>query len=120
MVYSMTQWYIFTPLTKAELLKIQNELRELARQHAMCGLILLAEEGCNGTIAGSQEAVSSMEKYLQRNLGVANFQNWESDIRPFRRFKVDIRQEIVALKKKVSPPYEGGAGGGSSRELTSP
>lgn len=99
MPYRMTQWYIFKSLKKAELLKIQNELRELARRHDIIGLILLAEEGCNGTVAGSKQAIDAAKKYLTATFQISNFQNWESDIRPFRRFKVDIRQEIVALKK---------------------
>ncbi len=104
MAYSMTQWYIFKSLKKAELLKIQNELRELAQQHDMCGLILIAEEGCNGTVAGSKEAIDATKKYLTATFQISNFQNWESDVRPFRRFKVDVRNEIVALKKPVAFP----------------
>lgn len=102
----MTQWYIFTPLTKAELLRMQKEMRELAHQHDIIGLILLAEEGCNGTVAGSKEAMQTMKDYIAQKLDVSNFQDWESDKKPFRRFKVDIRAEIVALKKTEIRPKD--------------
>lgn len=106
MAYFMTQWYVFTPLKKAELLSMQKELKTIAQANNIIGLILLAEEGCNGTIAGSKEAVQIMEEYIRKNLGAANFQYWESEKKPFRRFKADIRNEIVALKKKGTRPFD--------------
>lgn len=102
MPYFMTQWYIFTPLTQADILRIQQELREIGKRYGMNGLILLAEEGCNGTVAGSREAIQTMKDYVIRTFGSLRFQDWQSDVQPFKRFKVDIREEIVALKKNVS------------------
>ena len=114
MPYFMTQWYVFTPLTQTELLSIQATLQEIGKNHEMNGLILLATEGCNGTVAGPQEAVKFIKEYLITTFPISNFQDWESDVKPFKRFKVDIRQEIVALKKSDtptpsrSPPRRGG------------
>lgn len=105
MKYSMTQWYVFTPLTSEEILRIQAALRDIGARHQMNGLILLAEEGCNGTVAGSQEAIGKLENYLVETLGASKFQHWDSEVKPFKRFKVDIRKEIVALKKG-SPPFD--------------
>ncbi len=99
MQYFMTQWYVFTPLTQEQLLHIQEKLREIGTQYTMNGLILLAEEGCNGTVAGSEEAITAVKEYLATQFTISNFQNWQSDVKPFKRFKVDIREEIVALKK---------------------
>src|SRR3989338_8131098 len=115
MPYFMTQWYVFTPLTQTELLSIQATLQEIGKNHEMNGLILLATEGCNGTVAGPQEAVKFIKEYLITTFPISNFQDWESDVKPFKRFKVDIRQEIVALKKSdtpTPPPPPPGAGGG--------
>lgn len=98
----MTQWYVFTPLMQAEILDIQQKLRDIGKKNDMNGLILLAEEGCNGTVAGSQKAVAIMKAYVTQTFNVSNFQDWQSDVKPFKRFKVDIRDEIVALKKNVN------------------
>ena len=103
----MTQWYVFTPLTEAMALDVQIELREIGKTRNMNGLILVASEGCNGTVAGTQEAIAAMEQYLTQQFGDIFFQHWTSDIKPFRRFKVDIRSEIVALKKPVAPTFNG-------------
>lgn len=102
MEYSMVQWYVFAPLTEADLLRVQTQLKELGTTHDMNGLILLATEGCNGTVAGSNDAVSAVEAYLTKQFGDIFFQHWASHIKPFRRFKVDIRKEIVALKNPRS------------------
>lgn len=104
MQYFMTQWYVFHDLLEDQQLRIQQELKELGNTHTMNGLILVAPEGCNGTVAGSQEAITEIENYLTRHFGNIFFQHWESNIKPFRRFKVDIRKEIVALKKPEVRP----------------
>jgi len=94
----MTQWYVFQALSQAEVVHVQKTLKQLGNMHHMNGLILIAEEGCNGTVAGSQDAIAHMKAYLQETFSISNFQDWESDVKPFKRFKVDIRKEIVALK----------------------
>lgn len=106
MQYFMTQWYVFTPLSEARLLDVQKKLKEIGTNNDMNGLILLAQEGCNGTVAGSQEAIEIAKKYLVETFHVANFQDWKSSVKPFKRFKVDIRQEIVALKKPEIRPKD--------------
>ncbi len=104
MQYFMTQWYVFHDLTKDAQLRTQSELKEIGNSHQMNGLILVAPEGCNGTVAGSQEAINDMEAYLTTEFGEIFFQHWTSTIKPFRRFKVDIRKEIVGLKKPEIRP----------------
>lgn len=100
----MTQWYVFHPLSEEQKLDVQKTLKEMGKAHNMNGLILLAQEGCNGTVAGSREALEVIKKYLTEQFGEVFFQDWESDIKPFRRFKVDLRSEIVALKKPAIQP----------------
>ncbi|MDA1169231.1 MAG: rhodanese-like domain-containing protein [bacterium] len=103
MQYAMTQWYVFYTLNKEQLLAVRDTLRDIGETQNMNGLILVAHEGCNGTVAGSPEAIQAIEKYLNGQFGDIFFQHWNSDIKPFKRFKVDIRNEIVALKKVASP-----------------
>ncbi|OGY35820.1 MAG: hypothetical protein A3E36_03660 [Candidatus Andersenbacteria bacterium RIFCSPHIGHO2_12_FULL_45_11b] len=108
----MTQWYIFHDLTDQEVLDIQKNLREIGAQHDMNGLILLASEGCNGTVAGTAEAIETIRAYLTEQFAAISFQDWTSDVRPFKRFKVDIRKEIVALK------HEGILPSGNSKHIS--
>jgi UPF0176 protein len=104
MTYFMTQWYIFQPLTDQEILDTQKDLLKIGASNHMNGLILLATEGCNGTVAGTPEAIETIRTYLQSKFSGITFQDWTSDVQPFKRFKVDIRNEIVALKHDgISP-----------------
>ncbi|MEO6077854.1 MAG: rhodanese-like domain-containing protein [Candidatus Andersenbacteria bacterium] len=108
----MTQWYIFQNLTNQEVLDIQKELLQIGNSNQMNGLILLALEGCNGTVAGTPEAIETIRTYLQSIFSGIAFQDWTSDVQPFKRFKVDVREEIVALK------HEGISPKGNSKHLS--
>ena len=112
MTYFMTQWYIFQDLTDQEILDIQKNLKNIGQAHEMNGLILLATEGCNGTVAGSPEAVETIRAYLTETFPKISFQDWTSEVKPFKRFKVDIRKEIVALK------HEGILPAGNAKHLS--
>ena len=63
------------------------------------GTILLAEEGINGTIAGTAEAVHGALEYLRRDPRLANLEHKESGAveMPFYRMKVRLKKEIVTL-----------------------
>ncbi|MEK7499723.1 MAG: rhodanese-like domain-containing protein [Patescibacteria group bacterium] len=106
-MYAMTQWYVFQALSKEQMLAVQKTLQDIGKTQIMIGLILVAHEGCNGTVAGSEEAIQAIETYLTEQFGELFFQHWNSDIKPFKRFKVDIRNEIVALKKSAIPTSTG-------------
>ena len=63
------------------------------------GTLLLAAEGINGTIAGSQKAVEQVLDFLQAqpNLGAITHKESFSDDNPFHRTKVKLKKEIVTM-----------------------
>lgn len=63
------------------------------------GTLLLAAEGINGTIAGSQKAIEQILDYLQAqpNLGAIVHKESFSDNNPFHRTKVKLKKEIVTM-----------------------
>lgn len=63
------------------------------------GTLLLAEEGINGTIAGSREAIDNILAYLKRDDRFADIDHKESldDSVPFYRMKVKLKKEIVTM-----------------------
>lgn len=76
-------------------------LRELTQ--TLSGLILVAPEGINGTVAGSDEGVSAFEQALthdprlhDRFAGMV-FKRSGGKTAPFARMKVHCKSEIVAL-----------------------
>lgn len=63
------------------------------------GTLLLAAEGINGTIAGSQKAIEQVLEFLQAqpNLGAIVHKESFSDDNPFHRTKVKLKKEIVTM-----------------------
>jgi len=67
--------------------------------HNVKGLILLAREGINSTIAGASEDVQAVLAYLRADPKLADLEHKESFATkpPFHRMKVRLKKEIVTL-----------------------
>ena len=67
--------------------------------HHVKGLILLAREGINSTIAGAPDDVKAVLAYLRSDPKLADLEHKESMSHkpPFHRMKVRIKKEIVTL-----------------------
>ena len=67
--------------------------------HNVKGLILLAREGINSTIAGAPEDVNAVLAYLRADPKLADLEHKESFANkpPFHRMKVRLKKEIVTL-----------------------
>lgn len=72
----------------------------------MCGTILIAPEGINGTIGAKPEALDKMIDFLDTRLGVRSGELKFSDSvdSPFNRFKVRPKKEIITLRKPEADP----------------
>ncbi|MAK44576.1 MAG: rhodanese-related sulfurtransferase [Spongiibacter marinus] len=80
-----------------------HKLREPLLDHCLAqnirGTLLLAEEGINGTVAGSREAIDSLLAYLKADPRLADLSHKESfdSSQPFYRMKVKLKKEIVTM-----------------------
>lgn len=75
------------------------------------GLILLAREGINSTIAGAPDDVHAVLAYLRADPRLADLQHKESfaDKAPFYRMKVRLKKEIVTMQVDgISPTHMAG------------
>ncbi|NBW26026.1 MAG: rhodanese-related sulfurtransferase [Betaproteobacteria bacterium] len=63
------------------------------------GLILLAHEGINGTVAGAPENIAALLGFLRADPRLRNLEHKESwsEKPPFRRMRVRVKREIVTL-----------------------
>jgi UPF0176 protein len=77
----------------------QEALLKQCEAAGVKGTLLLAEEGINGTIAGSQEAIATVLAFLRSDPQLADLEHKESvaDRLPFDRMKVRLKREIVTL-----------------------
>ncbi len=79
----------------------QGSLLELCRAKKISGTLILAEEGINGTIDGTPEAIQSVLDHLQSWPGVDGIEvkYSYSDKQNFNRMKVKVKDEIVTMGK---------------------
>jgi len=79
--------------------ELKEPLLAFCEQQGVKGMILLATEGINSTIAGTPEGVHAVLAYLRQDPRLADLQHKEawSDKAPFYRMKVRLKREIVTL-----------------------
>ena len=77
----------------------QQPLQDLCDARHVKGLLLLAHEGVNGTIAGLPDDVHAVLDWLKRDARLANLVHKEAyaDRNPFYRMRVRLKREIVTL-----------------------
>lgn len=88
--------------------EMQEAILAFCRSQGIRGTILLAEEGMNGTIAGSAEAVHAVLTFLRSDPRLTDLEHKESlaDEFPFERLKVKIKKEIVTLGRPEADPNQ--------------
>ncbi len=79
--------------------ELRPRLLKIMQQHRVRGTLLLADEGINGTVAGSRSAIDALLFWLKSDPRLAALDCKESytDKPPFKRTKVLVKKEIVTL-----------------------
>ncbi|PIR52856.1 hypothetical protein COU76_04400 [Candidatus Peregrinibacteria bacterium CG10_big_fil_rev_8_21_14_0_10_49_10] len=103
---SITAWYKFTPLEEGTLSSLQKELQTFGKAKRMRGLVLLAEEGVNGTVCGLASAIQEWKQLMQKHFGEIVFKDSFAEEYVFPRWFVKVRPEVVALKNTDIRPSE--------------
>jgi UPF0176 protein len=94
--------------------KLENYLELREPLEAKCtalgitGTLLLAEEGINGTIAGTRNNLDLILAYLRSDMRLADLPHKESlaEGEPFYRMKVKVKKEIVTMGVPNIDPTE--------------
>lgn len=104
MPYTIVALYHFTPLADAA--SVQAELRPLFAALNLCGTLLVAPEGINGTLAGSAENVSKLVALLTERFGLQpdNTKYSYVDEKPFLKLKVKLKKELITFREESANP----------------
>lgn len=78
---------------------LRQPLLDVMQKNDVKGTLLLAQEGINGTVAGSREGIDNLVGWLRQDERLANLDTKESydDEMPFYRTKVKLKREIVTM-----------------------
>lgn len=78
---------------------IREPLLKVMKDNNICGTLLLAHEGINGTISGSRESIDSIIEWLEKQPGLDSLalKESQSEDQPFKRTKVKLKKEIVTM-----------------------
>ena len=95
--YLTAAFYLFVDLPDCA--QFKAPLQALCEAEQVDGLILLAPEGINSTIAGPAQGVHTVLAWLRKQAPFTHLQHKESwsDKAPFRRMRVRIKKEIVTM-----------------------
>jgi len=110
MPYKVAAFYQFTPLPDFE--QLREPLRSMCVALDIKGIILLAAEGINGTVAGSAVAIDALMKQIEHGaLFGGRIDNLELKFStalemPFNRMKVRLKKEIVTIKDGATDPTQ--------------
>ncbi|MEZ5542785.1 MAG: rhodanese-related sulfurtransferase [Pseudomonadota bacterium] len=78
---------------------LRGPLLAVMEQQGVRGTLLLAREGINGTVAGSQAAITTLLDWLQHDPRLAGleYKCARTDQPPFRHSRVKLKREIVTM-----------------------
>ena len=105
---NVTSFYRFVDIPDPAALAADLEAR--CERAGLLGTILVAPEGVNGTLAGPAEAIQAILERLRAALGPGSpiDARWtEAREAPFRRLRVRLKDEIVALGRPDIRPQRG-------------
>ncbi len=103
----VVSFYRFLNLADPEV--FQEELQAQCEEEGLLGTVLVAGEGFNGTLAGSENSVRDVLAWIEQHLSLKSgiHGRWtDADSAPFRRMRVRVKKEIVMLGRPDILPHQ--------------
>lgn len=103
MTWIVVAFYKFVKLSNCANLRIP--LLEECSRAGLCGTVLLAPEGINATLAGTEAGIQQVLDFIRTDSRLADLSlKWSTaPERPFDRMKVKLKREIVTFGQGVDP-----------------
>lgn len=105
MTYSVAALYRFVCVPDAPALRLELK-QAFAELDDLCGTLLVAPEGINGTLAGRGDAVYSMLAILYQKIGLTRDEVKFSIAlgKPFNRLKIRLKRELITFNQPKADP----------------
>ena len=88
----------------------RDQLKGLCDAEGLLGTMLVASEGFNGTLAGSESSIHSVMNWIRERFDITQELDarWnDADEAPFRKMRVKVKNEIVTLGRPDILPHKG-------------
>lgn len=104
--FDIAAFYAFQPL--ADLPTLQQRIQALCQKNDIRGMLLLAPEGLNGTLAGRPSALSEVLAGIATSAGIPplSVKLSHAASQPFKRLKVRLKTEIVTIGDTTVDPRD--------------
>ena len=104
MTWNVAAFYRFIPLD--DLPALRADVHSHCADLGICGTILIAPEGVNGTIAGEGGSLDRIIGHLDGLFGIrqGELKFSQASKKPFQRLKVRIKKEIITLRAPEANP----------------
>lgn len=95
----VTTFYRFIPFNSKQIEDLKNFFENLAPSQDFSGLVLLGNEGINGTVCGTKELIEQVKEKIRSVVNDPDqvFKDSETEDHPFHEIKVKVKKEIVTL-----------------------
>lgn len=97
-LYRVLLYYKYVPIEDAE--EFAKEHLEFCKELGLKGRILIADEGINGTVSGTEEQTDKYKEFLRKDPRFEDmvFKEDEADQHAFKKMHVRYRKELVTLR----------------------
>lgn len=87
---------------------LRARIRAAGEKHDVCGTVLIAPEGINATVAAPEGRLAAFIDFLDETLQITRGEVKYSaaEKKPFTRWKVRLKREIVTLRKPEADPTQ--------------
>jgi UPF0176 protein len=105
--FKVAALYRFCPI--ADTAALRTDLAAFCCGQGIMGTLLVAREGINGTVAGSDDAIDALVARLESlGVGAPEIKFSRASQMPFRRLKVKLKAEIVTMgQPDIDPAHSG-------------
>ena len=87
---------------------LKAEILPICLEKGVCGTLLVAPEGINGTIAAQGKNLEDIIDYLDQTLGIrqGELKYSHAEDKPFNRMKVRLKKEIITMRAPEANPND--------------
>ena len=102
--FKVAAFYAFVDLLNLD--KLKKTFIKFLKKENIKGTVLLAHEGVNGTLAGTEAGIDRFKNFLKLNhlYESQNFKISYCEMEPFPRLKVKLKDEIVSIGNELADP----------------